>query len=188
MNGPSGPDTVRIDGSFGEGGGQILRTSLALSCVLGQTMEITNIRKARKNPGLRPQHRTAVMAAAFITGAEVQGAELSSAALQFRPNRTSGGSYRFDVAEKQGSAGSVSLVLQTILLPLFFAEQPSEVLVKGGTHVPWSPSFSSPSSCPCSTASVRASSSRSHPGAGIQSATVKSPPGSSQRNRSGRSP
>jgi RNA 3'-phosphate cyclase len=81
------------------------------------------------------------MAAASITGAEVQGAELSSTALQFRPNRTSGASYRFDVAEKQGSAGSVSLVLQTILLPLCFAEQPSEVLVKGGTHVPWSPSF-----------------------------------------------
>ena len=141
MNRTSGPDLVRIDGSFGEGGGQILRTSLALSCVLGQPMEITNIRKARKSPGLRPQHRTAVMAAASITGAEVQGAELSSAALQFRPNRTSGGSYRFDVAEKQGSAGSVSLVLQTILLPLCFAEQPSEVLVKGGTHVPWSPSF-----------------------------------------------
>jgi RNA 3'-terminal phosphate cyclase (ATP) len=132
---------VRIDGSYGEGGGQVLRTSLALSCVLGKPMEITNIRKARRNPGLRPQHRTAVLAAQSITGAEVQGAELSSTALQFRPNRTSGGSYRFDVAEKQGSAGSASLVLQTILLPLCFAEQPSEVLVNGGTHVPWSPSF-----------------------------------------------
>ncbi|NTW59703.1 MAG: RNA 3'-phosphate cyclase [Nitrospirae bacterium] len=141
MNGQLGPDTIRIDGSYGEGGGQVLRTSLALSCVLGKPMEITNIRKARKSPGLRPQHRTAVLAAASITGAEVQGAELSSTALRFRPNRTSGGSYRFDVAEKQGSAGSVTLVLQTILLPLCFAEQPSMVMVNGGTHVPWSPSF-----------------------------------------------
>jgi RNA 3'-terminal phosphate cyclase (ATP) len=141
MNHAAGPDMVRIDGSFGEGGGQVLRTSLALSCVLGTPMEITNIRKARRNPGLRPQHRTAVLAAASITGADVQGAELSSTALQFRPNRTSGGSYRFDVAEKQGSPGSVSLVLQTILLPLCFAEQPSVVMVNGGTHVPWSPPF-----------------------------------------------
>ncbi len=141
MNRPSGPDMVRIDGSFGEGGGQILRTSLALSCVLGKPVEITNIRKARKNPGLQPQHLTAVMAAASIAGAEVQGAELSSTALQFRPNRTSGGTYHFDVAEKKGSAGSASLVLQTILLPLCFAEQASMVTVNGGTHVPWSPSF-----------------------------------------------
>ncbi len=141
MDHAAGPDMVRIDGSFGEGGGQVLRTSVALSCVLGKPMEITNIRAARRSPGLRPQHRTAVLAAASITGAEVQGAELSSTALQFRPNRTSGGSYRFDVAEKQGSAGSVSLVLQTILLPLCFAEQLSVVMVNGGTHVPWSPPF-----------------------------------------------
>jgi RNA 3'-phosphate cyclase len=132
---------IRIDGSFGEGGGQILRTSLALSCALGKPMAITNIRTGRRNPGLQPQHLTAVMAAASIAGAEVQGAELSSTALQFRPNRTSGGTYYFNVAEKKGSAGSVSLVLQTILLPLCFAEQASLVTVNGGTHVPWSPSF-----------------------------------------------
>jgi RNA 3'-terminal phosphate cyclase (ATP) len=132
---------IRIDGSFGEGGGQILRTSLALSCALGKPMVITNIRTSRRKPGLQPQHLTAVMAAASIAGAEVQGAELSSTTLQFRPNRTSGGTYHFDVAEKKGSAGSVSLVLQTILLPLCFAEQASLVTVNGGTHVPWSPSF-----------------------------------------------
>ncbi len=141
MNSPSGPDMVRIDGSFGEGGGQVLRTSLALSCVLGKPMEITNIRTGRKKPGLQPQHLTAVLAAAAISGAEVQGAELSSTALRFQPNRTTGGTYRFDVAEKKGSAGSASLVLQTILLPLCFADQASLVTVQGGTHVPWSPSF-----------------------------------------------
>jgi RNA 3'-terminal phosphate cyclase (ATP) len=141
MNGPSAPDWVHIDGSFGEGGGQILRTSLALSCVLGTPMEITNIRKDRKKPGLQPQHVTAVLAAASVAGAEVQGAELSSTSLRFRPNRTSHGTYHLDVAEKKGSAGSTSLVLQTILLPLSFTEQASLVTVTGGTHVPWSPSF-----------------------------------------------
>ena len=141
MNRPSNPDMVTIDGSFGEGGGQILRTSLALSCALGTPVKITNIRKARKHPGLQPQHRTAVLAAASIANAEVQGAELSSTTLQFRPNRTKGGTYHFDVAEKKGSAGSTSLVLQAILLPLSFAEQASQVFVNGGTHVPWSPSF-----------------------------------------------
>ncbi len=141
MNRSAGPDMVRIDGSFGEGGGQILRTSLALSCALGKPMVVTNIRTARRKPGLQPQHLTAVLAAASIAGAEVQGAELSSTTLQFSPNRTGGGTYHFDVAEKKGSAGSVSLVLQTILLPLCFAEQASLVTVNGGTHVPWSPSF-----------------------------------------------
>ena len=132
---------LRIDGSYGEGGGQILRTSLSLSCALGRPVEITNIRRGRRSPGLQPQHLTAVLAAASISGAEVEGAELSSSALRFRPHGTVGGTHRFDVAERKGSAGSTSLVLQTILLPLCFAEQPSLITVNGGTHVPWSPSF-----------------------------------------------
>jgi len=140
-SGQAGDNMVQIDGSYGEGGGQILRTSLALSCALGKPVQITNIRKERKKPGLQPQHLTAVKAAATIAGAGVQGTELSSTALQFRPGRTSHGTYRFDVAETKGSAGSTSLVLQTILVPLCFAEQPSQVFVNGGTHVPWSPSF-----------------------------------------------
>ncbi len=141
MKQPSDPDVICIDGSFGEGGGQILRTSLALSCLLGKPIEIRNIRKSRKNPGLQPQHLTAVMSAASITNAVVRGADLSSTTLQFQPDRIRGGSYHFDVAKKKASAGSVNLVLQTILLPLCFADQPSMVTVKGGTHVPWSPSF-----------------------------------------------
>ena len=141
MSHSSGPDLLRIDGSFGEGGGQVLRTALALSCVLGRPMEITNIRRSRTKPGLQPQHLTAVKAAAAIAGAEVQGAELSSTSLRFRPGRMRGGVYRFDVAERTGSAGSTSLVLQTILLPLCFADEAATVTVYGGTHVPWSPSF-----------------------------------------------
>ncbi len=130
-----------IDGSYGEGGGQILRTSLALSCVLGRPIEIFNIRKARKKPGLQPQHLTAVKAAAAVSRAEVEGVELSSTALRFSPTRLVGGDYFFDVSEKRGSAGSTSLVLQTILLPLCCAEHPSTITVIGGTHVPWSPTF-----------------------------------------------
>ncbi len=136
-----GKNSVRIDGSYGEGGGQILRTSLALSCVLGRPIEIIHIRRTRKRPGLQPQHLTAVKAAAAISHAQVEGAELSSTALRFSPGAIAGGDYLFDVSEKKGSAGSTSLVLQTVLLPLCFAKHPSTVTVIGGTHVPWSPTF-----------------------------------------------
>jgi RNA 3'-terminal phosphate cyclase (ATP) len=132
---------IHIDGSFGEGGGQILRTSMALSCVLGKPVEIVNIRRDRMKPGLQPQHLTAVIAAAAISRADVQGAELSSTAIKFLPGPISGGDYVFDVSQKKGSAGSTSLVLQTIILPLCFAERPSSITVLGGTHVPWSPTF-----------------------------------------------
>ncbi len=132
---------LKIDGSYGEGGGQILRTALALSCLFKRPIEITNIRKSRKKPGLQPQHLTAVKAAATVSGAGVEGAELSSTTLRFLPEHLTGEEYFFDVSEKKGSAGSTSLVLQTILLPLCFAEHQSTVTVIGGTHVPWSPSF-----------------------------------------------
>ncbi len=134
-------DLLRIDGSHGEGGGQILRTALSLSCVLERPIEVFNIRKARAKPGLQPQHLTAVRAAAAVSRAHVEGAALSSTALRFSPARTTGNEYLFDVSEKKGSAGSTSLVLQTILLPLCFARQSSTVTVIGGTHVPWSPAF-----------------------------------------------
>ncbi len=134
-------NTIHIDGSYGEGGGQILRTCLALSCALVKPVEIVNIRKARDKPGLQPQHLTAVHAAQKISGGTAEGAALSSTALRFVPRRISGGSYHFDVSAIKGSAGSSSLVIQTILLPLFFADIPSTVTVMGGTHVPWSPTF-----------------------------------------------
>jgi RNA 3'-terminal phosphate cyclase (ATP) len=136
---PSDHSIIRIDGSIGEGGGQILRTSLALSCILRRPVEIVNIRKTRRKPGLQPQHLTAVNAAAAVCRAEVEGARLSSTAIRFRPDAAVGGDFRFDVSEKKGSAGSAPLVLQTILPPLCFADGPSLVTVVGGTHVPWSP-------------------------------------------------
>lgn len=132
---------VKIDGSYGEGGGQILRTSLALSCVTGRPVEIINIRTGRPKPGLQPQHLTAVKAAAAVSRADVAEAEISSTSVRFSPSILSGGEHFFDVAEKKGSAGSTSLVLQTVLLPLCFAERPSSITVLGGTHVPWSPTF-----------------------------------------------
>jgi RNA 3'-terminal phosphate cyclase (ATP) len=141
MNMAQSPEynVIRIDGSYGEGGGQILRTSLALSCVLGRPFEIINIRKERKKPGLQPQHLTAVKAAASISNASCEGAAPSSTALQFHPGTVMGGDHSFDVSERIGSAGSTSLILQTILLPLLFTRRSSSVSIIGGTHVPWSP-------------------------------------------------
>jgi RNA 3'-terminal phosphate cyclase (ATP) len=141
MSQTSDKNILKIDGSYGEGGGQILRTALALSCVFDRPIEITNIRKSRKRPGLQPQHLTALKAAATVSNAGVEGADLSSTTLRFSPGHLAGGEYLFDVSEKKGSAGSTSLVLQTILLPLCFAEHQSGITVIGGTQVPWSPSF-----------------------------------------------
>ncbi len=134
-------ETVSLDGSHGEGGGQILRTALALSCVTGKAVEIENIRRSRRKPGLQPQHLMSVLAAARICGASVEGAGISSAALRFEPGTVRPGDYRFDISSLASSAGSTSLVFQTILLPLLLADGPSTVFVQGGTHVPWSPSY-----------------------------------------------
>jgi RNA 3'-terminal phosphate cyclase (ATP) len=128
---------IHIDGSQGEGGGQVLRTSLALSILTGRPVRIENIRAGRKKPGLMAQHLKAVEAAAAISGAVVEGARLGARTLFFEPQGLFPGNYRFNI----GTAGSTSLVLQTILIPLSFAEAPSSVIVTGGTHVPWSPSF-----------------------------------------------
>jgi len=130
---------LHLDGSHGEGGGQILRTALSLAATLEQPVRIVNIRAGRSKPGLRPQHLTAVLALARITQAEVAGAVLHSQELTFRPRRPQPGPYLFDVAEKTGSAGSVTLLAQALLPPLLAAGQPSSLILKGGTHVAWSP-------------------------------------------------
>jgi len=135
---------VIIDGSYGEGGGQVLRTALALSALLGEPIRIENIRARRPNPGLQAQHLTGVFAIAQICDAELKGAELKSRELTFIPRRKpQAGSYFFDVAQarKGGSAGATTLVLQTLLFPLVRADGTSKVVIKGGTHVAWSPPF-----------------------------------------------
>ncbi len=128
---------IQVDGSRGEGGGQILRSSLTLSVMTGQPARITNIRAKRKKPGLRAQHLQAVQAAAKICKATVEGAHLGATELVFEPGEISGGKFLFDI----GTAGSTSLVLQTILLPLTQAGRKSTVTITGGTHVNWSPCF-----------------------------------------------
>lgn len=134
---------LKIDGSTGEGGGQIIRTALALSMLTGTPIEISNIRAGRSKPGLMRQHLMCVQASQEISNAKVSGAHLGSTAFSFTPNNIASGNYTFDI----GSAGSTSLVLQTILPALLFANSAatldhtttSTVTIKGGTHNPLSP-------------------------------------------------
>jgi len=128
---------VMIDGSQGEGGGQILRSSLALSLVTGRPFVIDNIRAGRGKPGLMRQHLTAVLAAAEVGAAELEGAAIGSRRLSFTPTTIRSGSYRFGV----GTAGSTTLVLQTLLPALVLADGPSEIVLEGGTHNTWAPPF-----------------------------------------------
>jgi RNA 3'-terminal phosphate cyclase (ATP) len=130
-------ETIFVDGSTGEGGGQILRTSLTLSCITGKSLHIENIRAARRNPGLAKQHLSCVQAACQICNGQAQGATKGSQVLDFTPASIRSGDYHFDI----GSAGSASLVIQTILPALFLADKPSTVTVKGGTHNPMAPPF-----------------------------------------------
>ncbi len=152
---------ITIDGSHGEGGGQILRSALALSIILSKPVQIINIRKGRPKVGLQPQHLICVNACREISDADVEGNEIGSTHLRFHPRVVKSGSYAFDVAVKRGSAGSTSLILQTLLPPLIFGPRPirmefplpkgerdgvrgnlaSQLIIMGGTHVPWSPPF-----------------------------------------------
>src|SRR6202021_3787041 len=128
---------VRIDGSFGEGGGQVLRSSLSLSLVTGRPFRIENIRANRQKPGLLRQHLTAVQAAAEVGSAEVEGASLSSKALTFVPGKIRAGEFRFAI----GTGGSGTLVLQTILPALITSAGPRGVECVGGTTHPAAPPF-----------------------------------------------
>jgi len=135
---------LTLDGSHGEGGGQILRTALSLSVIKVRPFCLTNIRAGRRNPGLLPQHLSAVRAAAAISGAVIAGDHLASPELSLVPSYPARpGTYLFDVAETagRGSAGSVTLILQTLLIPLALADGTSSLVVRGGTHVEWSPPF-----------------------------------------------
>jgi RNA 3'-terminal phosphate cyclase (ATP) len=128
---------LTIDGSQGEGGGQILRTSLALSIVTGRPVRIERIRAGRRKPGLRQQHLTAVRAAAAVSGGEVEGQEVGSQTLSFHPGSARPGEHRFEI----GTAGSTTLVLQTVLPALLAAPGPSRLMLEGGTHNPMAPPF-----------------------------------------------
>lgn len=126
-----------LDGSQGEGGGQILRTALSLAMITGTPFRLENVRAGRRKPGLLRQHLTCVKAAARITRAKVTGAEIGSRAVTFEPGEIRAGEYDFAI----GSAGSTSLVLQTILPALLKADAPSRVTLSGGTHNSSAPTF-----------------------------------------------
>lgn len=128
---------LTIDGSAGEGGGQILRTSLSLSMITGQPVRIEHIRAKRPKPGLMRLHLACVLAAQAVSGAQVSGAELGSQALVFEPGALRPGEHAFAI----GSAGSCLLVLQTVLPALMLAEGPSQLTLSGGTHNPLAPNF-----------------------------------------------
>jgi RNA 3'-terminal phosphate cyclase (ATP) len=128
---------IEIDGSLGEGGGQVLRSALTLSALTGVPLHLYNIRARRAKPGLAAQHLQCVQAVAEICKAEVTGAALNATTITFRPGRLRSGRYRFDI----GTAGAVMLVFQTVLLPLSRAGAASSISITGGTHVPQSPSF-----------------------------------------------
>lgn len=131
------PQPLVLDGSHGEGGGQILRTGLALSMVTGRPLRIERIRAGRPKPGLMRQHLACVQAAAEVCGAQAEGAELGSTALHFTPGAVRAGGYRFAIS----GAGSCLLVLQTVLPALLLAQAPSRVQLTGGTHNPMAPPF-----------------------------------------------
>lgn len=128
---------LKIDGSQGEGGGQILRTSIALATLNGRSLHIRNIRSGRARPGLKRQHLTAIRAAAEICDGKLVGDELNSGELRYQPGDVQAGNYHFSV----GSAGSACLVFQTVLWPLLFAKGNSEVIFEGGTHNPMAPPY-----------------------------------------------
>jgi RNA 3'-terminal phosphate cyclase (ATP) len=127
---------IELDGAQGEGGGQILRSALSLAVCTGQAFRIVSIRARREKPGLLRQHVTAVKAAATISDAEVDGCEVGSSTLTFKPKAVRSGNYSFSI----GTAGSCTLVLQTVLPALLTARGPSFLRISGGTHNTAAPS------------------------------------------------
>lgn len=128
---------LEIDGSLGEGGGQVLRSALTLSMLTRTPIHLKHIRARRSKPGLMAQHLKAVDAAAAVSHAEVNGAFLGSTSLTFQPGEIRSGRYKFEIS----TAGSTSLVLQTIFIPLSLGGSASSVMITGGTHVPWAPCY-----------------------------------------------
>jgi len=129
--------TLHIDGSRGEGGGQVLRTSLAISMITGTPVRIDNIRARRAKPGLMRQHLTALQAAARISNAQIEGDAVGSKEIAFKPSEVTPGDHHFAI----GTAGSTTLILQTVLPALILASGPSRLILEGGTHNPMAPPF-----------------------------------------------
>lgn len=130
-------EPLRIDGSFGEGGGQIVRTAVTLSCVTGTPVRLEKIRHGRKKPGLRPQHLAVVRILGDLCGAEVAGGGVGSTAMEFRPGKAGGGRLHYDV----GTAGSVPLVLAALIPAVSLCGARADLSIRGGTDVAWSPTY-----------------------------------------------
>ncbi|MEO9469794.1 RNA 3'-terminal phosphate cyclase [Parasphingorhabdus sp.] len=128
---------IKINGSEGEGGGQVLRTSASLSLVTGQSFQITDIRGKREKPGMMRQHVTSIEAACAISESTCEGLDIGTSEITFRPGAVKAGNYNFAV----GTAGSTNLVLQTVLPPLLFADGPSHITLEGGTHNMMAPPY-----------------------------------------------
>lgn len=130
-------DFLKINGEYGEGGGQIIRSAIALSCITKQPIHIENIRKNRKVPGLRPQHLTAINILQKISNAKVIGAEIGSTELKFIPNNIES----LELVEDVGTAGSISLILQVLIPVVAISQKKLNLTIKGGTDVLWSPTI-----------------------------------------------
>jgi RNA 3'-phosphate cyclase len=128
---------LHIDGSYGEGGGQILRTAVSLSVLTQTPITVSNIRSNRPNPGLRPQHHLALSIMKQLSNAETTGLSVGASEITFQPKEISGGSYEFDI----GTAGSMVLVFQTILLGSLYTDKPIHIILHGGSDVKWAPSW-----------------------------------------------
>ncbi len=128
-------DVLKIDGSFGEGGGQILRSAITLSCITRRPIQIDNIRNNRKVPGLRTQHLTVVQLLAKICDAKVEGLHAGSTSIRFFPNEVK----NLQLKERVGTAASISLILQALIPAVSLAGKKLELSISGGTDVPWSP-------------------------------------------------
>lgn len=128
---------IEIDGSYGSGGGQVLRTAVALSAITEKPVKIFNIRAKRCNPGLRPQHLKGIEACGKLCNGRFKGLRIGSRIIEFFPGKIKGGNYDIDI----GTAGSISLVLQTLVIPSLHAESEVVLNIKGGTDVRWAPTI-----------------------------------------------
>ena len=128
---------LKINGGYGEGGGQIIRSAIALSCITKKSIHLENIRKNRKIPGLRPQHLTAIKILQKISNAKTLGAEIGSTDLKFIPGKIES----FKLVEDIGTAGSISLILQVLIPVVAISQKTLDLTIRGGTDVSWSPSI-----------------------------------------------